>query len=78
MAKVVEEDAAVVGTGVKIVGSAEGETEGTIQLEPANPLQNGMRSDISDELKHTFERVNPIRWPNLARDNDQDKQSAPI
>ncbi|MFT7534991.1 MAG: hypothetical protein ACI85K_000942 [Hyphomicrobiaceae bacterium] len=50
----------------------------SIQLEPADPLQSGMRSDISDELKHTLERVNPIRWPNSALDNDQDKQRAPI
>jgi hypothetical protein len=48
----------------------------SIQLEPADPLQSGMRSDISDELKHTLERVNPIRWPNTTLDSA--KTRAPI
>lgn len=36
----------------------------SIQLEPADPLQSGMRSDLSEADKRTLERVNPIRWPN--------------
>lgn len=48
----------------------------SIQLEPADPLQSGMRSDISDEFKHTLERINPIRWPNTTLDNA--KTRAPI
>lgn len=36
----------------------------SIQLEPGDPLQSGLRSDLSDEDKYALERVNPIRWPN--------------
>jgi len=41
----------------------------SIQLEPADPLVSGMRSDLSDEEKRALERVNPIRWPNNALEN---------
>jgi hypothetical protein len=40
----------------------------SIQLEPADPLQSGMRSDLSEADKRTLERVNPIRWPNSSTD----------
>ena len=36
----------------------------TLQLEPADPLQSGMRADLSAEDQHALERLNPIRWPN--------------
>ena len=38
----------------------------SLQLEPADPLQSGLRSDLSEKDKRTLERVNPIRWPNTA------------
>ena len=46
----------------------------SIQLEPADPLQSGMRSDLSDDDKRTLERVNPIRWPNSALEQDGDQR----
>ena len=46
----------------------------SIKLEPADPLQSGMRSDLSDDDKRTLERVNPIRWPNSALEQDGDQR----
>lgn len=43
----------------------------SLQLEPADPLQSGLRSDLSEEDKRTLERVNPIRWPNTALEQGQ-------
>jgi hypothetical protein len=36
----------------------------TVQLETADPLQSGLRSDLNPDQKHALERLEPIRWPN--------------
>jgi hypothetical protein len=41
----------------------------SLQLEPADPLQCGLHSDLSNEDKHALERLNPIRWPNTTADD---------
>ena len=40
----------------------------SVPLETADPLQSGLRGDLSDEQKHALERLDPIRWPNTTRD----------
>lgn len=45
----------------------------SLQLEPADPLASGLRSDMSDEDKRTLERVNPIRWPNTTLEQGQSR-----
>ncbi|MCK5943182.1 MAG: recombination-associated protein RdgC [Planctomycetes bacterium] len=40
----------------------------TVQLETADPLQSGLRADLSPDQKHALERLEPIRWPNASRD----------
>ena len=47
----------------------------TVQLETADPLQSGLRADLSEEQKHQLERLEPIRWPNTTLDDSQ--RSAP-
>jgi len=49
----------------------------SIQLEPADPLQSGLRSDITNEEKYALERLDPIRWPNTARDDGVRHESTP-
>lgn len=39
----------------------------TVQLEGADPLQCGLRADLSPEQKRALERLEPIRWPNGER-----------
>ena len=36
----------------------------TLQLAPADPLQSGLRADLSPDQRHALERLEPIRWPN--------------
>lgn len=40
----------------------------TVQLESGDPLQSGLRADLSPEQKHALERLEPIRWPNEGRE----------
>ena len=42
----------------------------TVQLEGANPLQSGLRAGLSDEQRHALERLEPVRWPDVTRDDD--------
>lgn len=46
----------------------------TVQLETADPLQSGLRADLSPDQKHALERLEPIRWPNTTL-NDDDRPS---
>jgi len=50
----------------------------SIQLEPADPLKSGMRSDLSEDEKRSLERVNPIRWPNSTVEDGGKQSRAPI
>ena len=43
----------------------------TVQLEPADPLQRGLRADISPDERHALERLEPIRWPDTTRSEDR-------
>lgn len=43
----------------------------TVQLEPADPLQRGLRADISPDQRHALERLEPIRWPDTTRSDDR-------
>ena len=43
----------------------------TVQLEPADPLQRGLRADISPDQRHALERLEPIRWPDTTRSEDR-------
>ena len=36
----------------------------TLQLAPADPLQSGLRADLSPDQRHALERLEPIHWPN--------------
>ncbi len=36
----------------------------TLQLVPADPLQSGLRADLSPDQRQSLERLEPIRWPN--------------
>ncbi len=49
----------------------------SLPLEAADPLQRGMRADVSPEQHHALERLEPIRWPNTTRD-DAAPRSAPL
>ena len=42
--------------------------------ETADPLQSGLRADLSPDQKHALERLEPIRWPNTTL-NDDDRPS---
>ena len=39
----------------------------SVPLELADPLQRGLRTDISPDQRHALERLEPIRWPNTAQ-----------
>lgn len=45
----------------------------SLQLEPGDPLQAGLNSDLSNDDKHALERVNPIRWPNTTLEGGPSK-----
>ena len=39
----------------------------TLQLVPADPLQNALRAGLGDEQQYAVERLEPIRWPDVTR-----------
>ena len=41
----------------------------TVQLEAADPLQSGLRADISPDQRHALERIEPIRWSKSTPDD---------
>lgn len=49
----------------------------TVQLEPADPLQSGLRADISPDQRAALERLEPIRWPNTTAKEDRPAIDAP-
>lgn len=49
----------------------------SIQLEPADPLQSGLRADISPEQRAALERLEPVRWPNTASNDARPSIEAP-
>lgn len=39
----------------------------SLPLELADPLQRGLRADLSPDQRHALERAEPVRWPNTAQ-----------
>lgn len=48
-----------------------------IQLEPGDPLQSGLRADVSPEQRAALERLEPIRWPNTTSKDARPSIEAP-
>ena len=39
----------------------------SLPLELADPLQRGLRADLSPDQRHALERAEPVRWPNTTQ-----------
>jgi len=49
----------------------------SVPLELADPLQRGLRADLSPEQRRSLEQLEPVRWPNAARERGPAIDAAP-
>ena len=48
----------------------------SLPLELADPLQRGLRADLSPDQRHALERAEPVRWPNTTQRSEPAREAA--